>query len=392
MYWSQSYWGGAVAATGGALVFGALRHIVRQPRTRDALLMGLGLAILANSRPLEGLIVSLPVGVTLLYWMLRKNSPALRLSIGRIVLPLLAVFALIGAAMGYYNLRVTGDATRMPYQVYETTYSKARFPLSLFHNDGGPEPTYRHKVMRDFYKRARLNVQTRHKPFRPLARLLKKVRTLWEFYLGFVLTIPLVMLPWVIKDNWIRFALLTCGVLMMAFLAPPLYRRVFPHYAAPITGLIFVVVLQAMRHLHLWQWRGRPAGRFLVRVIPVICIASLAPLLAKMSVNPDAWYLQRARMLDEQKNDGGGHLVIVRYGPKHFKQNEWVYNEADIDGAEVVWAREMDEVQNRKLLEYFRDRQAWLLEVNHDHSPSKLVPYPSGSGRNSDTVFRGEAS
>lgn len=49
--WSQSYWGGAVAMGGGALVLGAFRRIVRAPRTTDTLLMGVGMAVLANSRP-----------------------------------------------------------------------------------------------------------------------------------------------------------------------------------------------------------------------------------------------------------------------------------------------------------------------------------------------------
>src|SRR5688572_5458235 len=45
--WGQSYWGGAVAVIGGALVFSALGRIMRGPRICDALLMGLGLAVLA---------------------------------------------------------------------------------------------------------------------------------------------------------------------------------------------------------------------------------------------------------------------------------------------------------------------------------------------------------
>src|SRR3989475_3661431 len=80
-YWANSYWGGAVAATGGALVLGALPRIKRHQRPRDALLLGVGLALLANSRPYESLFFSLPVGIALLLWIVNKKAPPLWSSI-----------------------------------------------------------------------------------------------------------------------------------------------------------------------------------------------------------------------------------------------------------------------------------------------------------------------
>jgi hypothetical protein len=374
LYWGQSYWGGTVAVIGGALVFGALRRIMRRPNMRDALLMGVGLAVLANSRPYEGLLISLPVAVLLLTWMVGKNGPAAQVSITRIVLPIIGVLTLTGGAMAFYNWRVTGDALRMPYQVYQATYAVA--PLFLWQSPR-PEPIYHHKVMRDFYTGWELQsyIEKRSAPH------------LWMFYrwshtrlrslpYPLVVSVPLVLLAWILRDRWSRFALLTCAVLAAGLVVESSF---FMHYAAPMTALVFVLVLQALRQLRLWRWCHGQTGRLIVWTVLMICFTSFAAAFALQlrsvwsAETPD-----RARILAQLQGTDGRHLVIVRYGPRHFPNEEWVYNGADIDGAKVVWAREMDSAQNRKLLEYFKDRHVWLVEVDQDSSAPELKPYPVG--------------
>jgi hypothetical protein len=75
-YWLEGYWGGAAAGAGAALVLGAFPRIVQRQRWRDALLMGVGAGVLANSRPLEGFIFCAPVAVALLFWLSARGLRA----------------------------------------------------------------------------------------------------------------------------------------------------------------------------------------------------------------------------------------------------------------------------------------------------------------------------
>jgi hypothetical protein len=374
-HWSQNYWGGAVAVIGGALVFGALRRIMRRPRVRDALLLGLGLAVLANSRPYEGLLISLPAAVLLLVWMMGKNGPATHVSITRIVLPIGGVVVLTGGMMAFYNWRVTGDPLRMPYQIHEATYAIA--PSFLWQSPR-PKPSYRHKAMGDMWRDMNFREYIARRSDARLWLLSSWSHSkLTVLPYPLVLLVPLVVLAWILRDRWSRFALLACGTLTAGLILSTFF---FTHYAAPMTALMFAVILQAMRQLRLWRWRGSQTGRLTVWTILIICVASfLLAFAQQVRTSWSAQMLPRARILAQLKETNGRHLVVVRYGPGHSAEKEWVYNEADIDGAKVVWAREMDSVQNRKLLGYFKDRQVWLLEVGQDGSSPELKPYPVAS-------------
>lgn len=374
-YWSRSYWGGSLAAIGGALVFGSLRRLVSQcdvPRTLGAsgalkictlsATMGLGLAILANSRPFEGLVVSLPVFVFLAAWICGRHGPPLRWAFFQIVSPLSIVLALTAAWMGYYNFRVTGDPWRMPFQVHEAQYRVA--PLFLF-QEPRPMPEYHHDVMRKFHTQDVPAGYERQQTWPGVAEAaLSKLRQLVESQLGWLLAAPLLVLPWRFRDRWLRFALVTVLVLTLALLTETWH---FPHYAAPMTGLLILLAAASLRTLSFIRYRRHRIGQLAVAGIVLSTLASAA--YAFYDVKREwwrfderfQWHQQRARLETELEQTGEKHLIIVRYSAEHNPEGEWVYNRADIDAAPVVWAREMDDAQTQQLRKYFSERKHWLL-------------------------------
>ena len=83
--------------------------------------------------------------------------------------------------------------------------------------------------------------------------------------------------------------------------------------------------------------------------------------------------LERAAVMRGLERMPGEQLVLVRYGAHHDVDREWVWNRASIDSAKIVWARDLGEVQNRELLEYFKNRQVW--RIDGDVPDPWLEPY-----------------
>jgi hypothetical protein len=206
-----------------------------------------------------------------------------------------------------------------------------------------------------------------------LRELGKKIWSSWKFYVGPLFTLPLLMLPWTFRDRRIRFPLLAGALLL---LATAVETWTSPHYLAAATGLLYLALMQCMRHLRLWSWRCRPFGAAIVRAIPVICCALIVLRVAAVAsgaqIEPP-WprgNLERAAILRKLQASPGQHIVIVSYGPGHNLDHEWVYNDASIDAAKVIWARDMGPLGDAELLQYFHDRRVWRL--NPDQYPSRL--------------------
>jgi hypothetical protein len=150
-----------------------------------------------------------------------------------------------------------------------------------------------------------------------------------------------------------------------------------PHYAAPLTCVIYALLVQAVRHLRAMKWKARPVGMQLSRVFVIVLGISTLFHVLRRDCDPLWWTCtgdpSRAAILEKLQHTPGKHLIVVRYSDNHNIHDEWVFNGADIDGAKVLWAREVNEEQNAKLFAYFKDRQIWLVEP--DVNNTEIKPY-----------------
>jgi hypothetical protein len=372
-YWMNSYFGTSLPALAGMLVLGAWPRIEKHLRVRDSVLLGVGLIILANTRPYEGMVFSLPIGVALVRLISRKKIHLGRL-VQRVILPLFLILAAGAIATGYYFWRVTGNPFVMPYQVNRQTYAVA--PYFIWESPR-PEPMYRHAEMRDFYVNWELRSYQAGTTLAGFAlRLARRAGMLWEFFVGPVFTLPLLGLPWVFADRKMRLPLIMAGVVIAGNVVE---TWTLIHYLAPAVGLFFLLLTQSLRHLRCSKFRARPVGQGLARAVVAICIAMVVlrvtAMAAGIPIEPprQEGNQKRDTIIRQLQNLPGKQLVIVHYGPHHIPHQDWVNNCADIDAAKIVWARDMGATENQHLVRYFADRQVWSL--NGDEVHPNLGPY-----------------
>jgi hypothetical protein len=365
-YWMNSYWGGAVAAIGGAFVLGGLARIAKRSRVRDGVLLGLGIALVANSRPYEGLFFCLPAALWFILWATGriKTKDSFLVRTRGVLVPVGAALILTTAFVAYYNRRLTGDPLLMPYVLYERTYYTS--PVFLWQH-AKPEIHYRNMVFEAFFNgwiRAvyhtnwtdALNVSSEK---------LKRYLTTF-FWPGAQLLLP--GLPFLFADRKMRLLLFTLGAGILANFAVVWSNS---HYAAPLTCVIYALLVQTIRHLRTMRVSTMRFGVALSRAAVVLLVFNTAtqtvygvcdPLRFPCSAHSD-----RAAICQKLDYLKGKHLVMVRYAKLHDPTDEWVSNRADIDGSKVVWARELDPQQKAKLFAYFKDRQIWLVTPDTDN-------------------------
>ncbi len=375
--WMNSYWGGALPAAAGCLVFGALPRLKASWRRRDALLLGIGLGINCMTRPFESLL--LMVSVTLFF------APALRHRGEAIKLAKALPYVLLATApclllLLAQNKQVTGQWATLPEQLSQYQYG---IPTTLtVQNPATPHRELTPQQELDYKAQALTHGLGADTLPRFFLRLEYRIRYYRFFFLP-PLYIALVAFLFTLRQPRIAWVVAT---LILFALGTNLFPYLLPHYLAAVTSLFILISVTGLRRLSEFAFAGKEAAS----IILILCAAHFAfwyglHLLERLHISSEAIQYEtwdainhagpqrRNEVANQLAAHPGNQLIFVRYWPRHRFQDEWVWNAADIDSSRIVMARDRGTAENRKLRHYFPERAVWLLEP--DAQPPKLTPY-----------------
>jgi hypothetical protein len=349
--WTNDYWGGMLPAAGGCLVFGALPRIREHGRPRDAVLMGVGIAIHLFTRPFESIFLCLAV---LTY--LRPRHWKLLAIAALTALPAIGITLL-------QNKAVTGSWTKLPYALSQDQYGVPA-ALTILPAPQPNRPLTREQEldyrMQSGFKGAGPETLTKF-----LLRLEFRIRY-YRFYFLPPLYLALVAFLVRLRESRYRWVASICLLFALGINFFPAFQL---HYLAAIVCLFVLISVAGLQRM----------GPRVAHLVVLLCVAHFLfwyglhvvddSALSRFMRPYETWDAinhdnpaRRIQVRDQLAGIPGQLLVFVRYLPQHVFQEEWVFNRADIDGSRIVWARDLGPEENRKLLSYYPNRKPLLLE------------------------------
>lgn len=367
--WMNSYWGGSLAAAAGCLVFGALPRLIEKVRTRDALALGVGLAIHLLIRPYESIFL----GMSILLFLL----PAWKKCFRAAPIVMLALIPAIGITF-LQNKSATGHWMMLPYQLSQYQYG---VPASLTfqanpapHRELTPQQQLEYRSQLAFRQSDKESIQSY------LLRLEYRVRYYRFFFLApLFLAIPAFCFA-AVRETRYAWVLLT---LLLFALGTNFFPAFQLHYLGAVTCLFVLMSVAGLQQIGRWSPEA-------ARLLLFLCVAHFVfwygmhildqQDFAKAMISYESWdYInhrnpERRIFVNQQlAKIPGPLLVFVRYSPRHIFQDEWVYNDADIDSARIIWARDLSPDEDDQFRALYPSREVFLLEP--DVQPPRLSAY-----------------
>ena len=386
--WINTYYGGAFTALGAMLVVGALPRILREPRWRHGVLMGLGAFILMITRPYEGMLLCVPVAVAVIARVVQSRWTLAKPTLAKVLLPVILMVGAGGSLLLQYNLATTGDRFKAAYALNRETYASVpAFLISPPLKSLNQGPAY----FKNYFVAEGANYRFRESPVLWLRSAAAKVFHTWNFYIGSILSIAFIAGLWSARRAYFLW-----GAPAFFFAGYFLETWNFPQYTAPLFPLLLILTMRGFDWLRSRDPVKKPAGLFLARAMPLATVAMLA--LPMGSLVSGRYFLQgnpvqttcctleidelRPRLRHQLLQTPGRDLVLVKDGPYNPTGYEMVHNEPDIDSAEIVWAHRLDAQKDARLQAYFAGRRVWEFEW--------LAPQDPKDGRGGEQPYRFE--
>ena len=365
-YWINAYHGGFIPAAGGALVFGAYARLRRSASLIDGAALGAGLAILATTRPFEGVAFALPL-LAALAWQYRTRF----LPLVKIAVPALALSGLALFGLGIYLEHVTGSPFVTAYQISQKTYG---WPVALAWTPP-PYIEHRHLEMANYYAYEVGEHAKVADPINFIEYFVLHLEEYWRFFFGPVLSIPLIMLGSVWRRKKMLFAGAAGGIFAIL-----LEGAASPHYLAPAAAVLIAILVECCRHLQAARIRILPLlPATMLLVLTLRIAAQQAGLPYTQKLNFQTWCCRvegnqnKPRIIAELAKTPGNHLIFVK--PKSDPANlyQWIYNGADLATSRDVWARDLGDPENAQLAASMTGRTIWMVDPNVN--PATLALY-----------------
>jgi hypothetical protein len=381
-YWMNSYWGGSMAALGGALALGAVARVFQpeltsRRRSLLACVFAIALLILATSRPYEGLAFSIPLMAYFGYQAVRARIGTKEM-IRATVLPVLVIGLAGVVLMGYYNKKTTGSPLLLPYVLYQRTYPDLPLALPLFVGQKTmPHVSASDPVFEKWY--AALAEEHGYRQTNTLSGLAaleaQRFGLNWFFYVGPALSFPVLLgLLLVIKQRRLGIVLavtVTTGIAIALCAVSQL------HYFSPATVAVYIFAISGLHYL--WQQQRSGERAFVLAVCVTVVVSSLTRQAGGTANGGFAFLNTRRRVAQQLKNEPGKQLVLVSYDLQHYPGNELVHNGADFNSEKILWARSKGTDSDRELCTAYSDRTFWRVQtddVNVSLNPLDLCKHP----------------
>lgn len=373
-YFGHSYWGGSLMALAGIWTLGGAVLAVKKRQARYAWISAAGLSICVLTRPFEGFFYLIPLaGWQLVSLFGGRHIFGWRWN-WRLVTPMIVGVGSSLFLLGVYNHCITGNWATLPYAVYDKYYTPYGVLFLGQHAAKQPNDSFFASLPTPFHQMRNRYMEERH----------ERLQHFFQVKITAAGDVVLFLFPWVIswmiavglagRAHW-KNGLWQLCVLALAMRLAPLalsWSSTLAHYNAYWIFPVAVLCAFGLQWLLSWNATRLLAGTVLAASLAwlvgvyLLSFDNGVDLGWKKLTSYHSWEMKTKDVVGAglEKRSPQGCVVFVRYGPGHNPDAEWVYNSPEIDRQKVIWAHDLGEENDRRLVDYYPERDVWRVIVS----------------------------